>query len=449
MAFALDVLSHAWNAFRKSPTTFVPSIAYTRSYNPNHRFLTRGNDRSIVAALYNRVAIDVAAIEIRHCKVDPESKQYLKTINSGLNTCLNFRANINQTGRDLIMDAVLTMFDDGVAALVPVDTNIDISNGSFEIETMRVGRVVEWYPRAVKLSVYNDAPDAGKREEVIFPLDKVAIIQNPLYQVMNEPNSTAQRLLRKLNQLDSVDENAASNKLNMILQLPYTIKTDEKKRQAQARLKDLEDQLTNSAYGVGYIDAADKVTQLSRPIENHLLDQVKDLRQQLYGQLGVSEAIVNGTANELEMLNYYNRTLEPILAAICDSVKSTFLTKTARTQGQDIKFFRDPFRLVPLKDLANIFAAFTSNEIISSNEARGFIGLVRSDETQADQLRNANINPLGTDVTNMNKPETSIEAPISKQSEDGQMTVQDVQAIQSDMDDLDSQMNELLSSLEQ
>lgn len=398
MAFSMDVLAHAWNAFRKSPDTFMTELGYTRSYNVNRRFLTRGNDRSFVAGLYTRIAIDVAAIEIRHCKVDKTTRQYLETVPSGLNDCLNLRANVNQNGRDFIMDAVLTMLDEGAAALVPIDTDVNpFQSNSYDIKTMRVGRIKEWYPRAVLVSVYNDDPLVGKREEIVLPLSQVAIIQNPLYQVMNEQNSTLQRLLRKLNQLDAIDEQTASNKLNMIIQLPYVIKSEERRRQAEKRRQDLEDQLSNSTFGIGYTDGTERITQLNRPLENHLLEQIKDLRTQLYGQLGVSENIVNGTANETEMLNYYNRTLEPILAAICDSLKSTFLTKTARTQGQDIKFFRDPFRLVPLAQLANIFSAFTSNEIISSNEARGILGWQRSDEPQADQLRNSNINPLGTD----------------------------------------------------
>ena len=298
------------------------------------------------------------------------------------------------------MDVVMTMCDDGAAAMVPIDTTVNpLDNNSFDIQTMRVGRVVEWYPRAVKLSVYNDSVRSGQREEIIMPKCKVAIVQNPLYQVMNEPNSTLQRLIRKLNQLDSIDDQAASGKLDLIIQFPYQIKTDEKRRQAEIRRQQLEDQLKDSAYGVAYTDGSERITQLNRSLDNHMLQQIQNLTTQLYAQLGMSEAVVNGTASQEEMLNYHNRTLEPIISAICDSLKRTFLTKTARSQGQSIEFFRDPFRLVPVNDLANIAAAFTSNEIMSSNEFRSILGYARSDDPQADQLRNANINPLGTNVT--------------------------------------------------
>lgn len=397
-----DRLIHAWNAFVRSPDKFTPSVGYAYGMKPDRRFLTRGNDRSIISALYNRIAVDVSMVDIRHCRIDKATHQYLETIDSGLNYCLNVSANIDQSGRSFIQDAVMTMFDDGVAALVPVDTNIDPENtNSFDILSMRVGRVVEWYPRAVKLSVYNDDPNSGQRTEVIFPKDKVAIIENPLYQIMNEPNSTLQRLIRKLNLLDTIDEQSSSGKLDLIIQLPYVIKTEERRRQAEKRRQDLEDQLSASQYGVAYTDGTEKVTQLNRSIENHMLSQVQYLTNQLYGQLGISETLINGTASPQETLNYNNRTVEPVIKAICDGLNRTFITKTARTQGQQITFFRDPFRLVPLTDLANIAAAFTSNEIMSSNEFRSILGFARSDEPNADQLRNANINPLGTNVTNM------------------------------------------------
>ena len=400
MGVALDVLSHAWNAFVNPSPNFVPSVGYTSSRRPDARVFTRGIDRSIISSLYNRIAIDVSAIEIRHCRIDQATSQYLETIDDGLNECLNVEANVDQSGRDFIMDVVMTMCDDGTAAMVPIDTTVNpLDNNSFDIQTMRVGRVVEWYPRAVKLSVYNDSVRSGQREEIIMPKCKVAIVQNPLYQVMNEPNSTLQRLIRKLNQLDSIDDQAASGKLDLIIQFPYQIKTDEKRRQAEIRRQQLEDQLKDSAYGVAYTDGSERITQLNRSLDNHMLQQIQNLTTQLYGQLGMSEAVVNGTASQEEMLNYHNRTLEPIISAICDSLKRTFLTKTARSQGQSIEFFRDPFRLVPVNDLANIAAAFTSNEIMSSNEFRSILGYARSDDPQADQLRNANINPLGTNVT--------------------------------------------------
>ena len=400
MGVALDVLSHAWNAFVNPSPNFVPSVGYTSSRRPDARVFTRGIDRSIISSLYNRIAIDVSAIEIRHCRIDQATSQYLETIDDGLNECLNVEANVDQSGRDFIMDVVMTMCDDGTAAMIPVDTTVNpLDTTSFDIQTMRVGRVVEWYPRAVKLSVYNDSVRSGQREEIIMPKCKVAIVQNPLYQVMNEPNSTLQRLIRKLNQLDAIDDQAASGKLDLIIQFPYQIKTEEKRRQAEIRRQQLEDQLKDSAYGVAYTDGSERITQLNRSLDNHMLQQIQNLTTQLYGQLGMSEAVVNGTASQEEMLNYHNRTLEPIISAICDSLKRTFLTKTARSQGQSIEFFRDPFRLVPVNDLANIAAAFTSNEIMSSNEFRSILGYARSDEPQADQLRNANINPLGTNVT--------------------------------------------------
>lgn len=417
MSVALDVLSHAWNAFVNPSPNFVPSVGYTSSRRPDARVFTRGIDRSIISSLYNRIAIDVSAIEIRHCRIDQATSQYLETIDDGLNECLNVEANVDQSGRDFITDVVMTMCDDGAAAMVPIDTTVNpLDNNSFDIQTMRVGRVVEWYPRAVKLSVYNDSVRSGQREEIIMPKCKVAIVQNPLYQVMNEPNSTLQRLIRKLNQLDSIDDQAASGKLDLIIQFPYQIKTEEKRRQAEIRRQQLEDQLKDSAYGVAYTDGSERITQLNRSLDNHMLQQIQNLTTQLYGQLGMSEAVVNGTASQEEMLNYHNRTLEPIISAICDSLKRTFLTKTARSQGQSIEFFRDPFRLVPVNDLANIAAAFTSNEIMSSNEFRSILGYARSDDPQADQLRNANINPLGTNVTaKTEEPPDETEAPTENQ----------------------------------
>lgn len=429
-----DRLIHAWNAFVRSPEKFTPSVGYAYGMKPDRRFLTRGNDRSIISALYNRIAIDVSMVDIRHCRIDKATRQYLETIDSGLNECLNISANVDQSGRAFIQDAVMTMFDDGVAALVPVDTNLNPQlTNSFDILSMRVGRVLEWYPRAVKLSVYNDREYSGQRQEIIMPKDKVAIVENPLYQIMNEPNSTLQRLIRKLNLLDNIDEQSSSGKLDLIVQLPYVIKTEERRRQAEKRRQDLEDQLASSQYGVAYTDGTEKVTQLNRTIENHMLAQVKYLTDQLYGQLGVSENLINGTATPQEILNYNNRTVEPIIKAICDALSRTFLTKTARTQGQTVMFFRDPFRLVPLTDLANIAAAFTSNEIMSSNEFRSILGYARSDEPNADQLRNANINPLGTNVTDTNQQS-------DQPTDDGDLS--------NTLDDQSSQLDDLESRLQ-
>lgn len=352
--------------------------------------LTRGD---FVGALYNRIAMDVSAIEIRHVKIDKDNRQYIKDVDSSLNECLTLSANIDQTGRSFIQDVVLTMFDKGSAAIVPIDTDISpLENDSFKVYSLRVGYITEWFPDHVRLDVYNDR--TGQREEIIYPKRKVAIVQNPLYSVMNEPNSMLQRLLQKLRLLDVIDEQSSSGKLDVIIQLPYTIKSEARRQQAEQRRKDLENQLANSKYGVGYIDAADRITQLNRPVENNLLSQIQYLTPMVYGQLGISEAIMNGTANEQEMLNYYTRTLDPILTSICDSLSRTFLTKTARSQGQTIKFFRDPFRLVQVNDLAEIAQKLISSQVATSNEIRSALFWPQANDPSANQLMNPNVNTL-------------------------------------------------------
>jgi hypothetical protein len=385
-----DRLAHAWNQF-KHPQSFQPIIG-TPSYTPStYVYRPISNERSVVSALYNRIAMDVSSIDIKHCVVDKETGGYLREYNSGLNNCLKLSANVDQTGRALIQELVLTMFDEGCAALVPIDTNVNPrAHDSFDILTMRVGKIVEWYPNDVKIEAYNDR--TGTRDEIILPKTKVAIVQNPLYTVMNEPNSTLQRLIKKLSLLDVVDEQSGSGKLDLIIQLPYTIRSDARKKQAEDRRKSIEEQLSNSKYGIAYADATERITQLNRSVENNLLSQIQYLTTMLYGQLGVSEAVANGTASEEEMIGYNNRTLEPILTAICDSLTRTFLTKTARTQGQVIRFFRDPFKLTRVQDLADVAQKFIAMEVLSSNEVRSILFRKQSDDPNANALRNPNIN---------------------------------------------------------
>lgn len=382
--------SNIWNVFASKPKSFTPNVGRSYSMNPDRPYLSRGNERSIVSSLYNRIALDVAALDIRHCKLNSEG-QYIKAMDSGLQRCLSISANIDQTPRQFIQDLVMTMFDEGVAAIVPVDLDVNpIQNNSYDIRTMRVGRIREWYPKEVRVDVYNDR--TGDHEELILPKTMVAIVENPLYAVINEPNSTLQRLIRKLNLLDVIDEQSSSGKMDLIIQLPYQIKSEARRADAERRRKDIEDQLMGSRYGIAYTDGTERITQLNRPVENNLLEQIKYLQTMLYGQLGISENIANGAGSEEEMLNYHNRTLEPIISAICDSMKRTFLTQTAITQGQTVKFFRDPFKLVPVEQLAEIADKFTRNEIMSSNEFRSVMGFARVNEPAADELRNKNLN---------------------------------------------------------
>ena len=385
-------LKHAWNAFLNKDPTYEytqPIGSVSTYYRPDRPRLTRGNERSIVTSIYNRIAMDVASISINHVRLD-KNDRFSEIIKSGLNTCLTLDANVDQTGRAFIQDVVVSMLDEGCVAIVPVDTTVDpTKTGSYDIESLRVGKIITWYPRHVRVRVYNDR--TGQKEEITLPKSTVAIIENPLFAVMNEPNSTLQRLIRKLNLLDVVDEQSGSGKLDLIIQLPYIIKTEARKQQAENRRREIEQQLSNSKYGIAYADGTERITQLNRPVENNLLKQVEYLTNMLYGQLGISQAIMDGTADEKTTLNYNNRTVEPIVSAIVDEMKRKFLTKTARSQGQTVMFFRDPFKLVPVENVAEIADKFTRNEIMSSNEFRQVIGMKPSDDPKADELRNANI----------------------------------------------------------
>lgn len=391
-------LKHAWNAFtNKDPTPYHRDVDITSYYRPDRPRAARRSDRSIATAVYNRIAIDVAAIDIMHVRLD-ENKRFLEEIDSGLNTCLTLEANCDQTGRGFIQDVVMSMLDEGVVAIVPVDTTTDPTrSGSYEINTMRVGKIVGWQTRHVRVLLYNDR--TGKKEEVLLPKSMVAIVENPLFATINEPNSTMQRLIRKLNLLDAVDEQTSSGKLDMIIQLPYTIKSEARRRQADERRQMIEDQLTGSKFGIAYTDATEHITQLNRPIENNLLKQIEYLTNMVYGQLGITQSVMDGTADEKTMLNYHNRTIEPILSAIVDEMKRKFLTKTARSQRQSIEFFRDPFRLVPVNDIAEIADKFTRNEIMSKNEFRQVIGMKPSDDPKADMLINSNISQSNEELS--------------------------------------------------
>lgn len=400
MASMFQRLQHAWNAFRnnRDPTDDMGAVyknpdpvtvGFSSGIRPDRLRLTRGKERSIVTAIYNRIAVDAAAVKLQHVRTN-ENGRYKETIRSGLNECLTLDANIDQTGRQLIQDAVMSMFDEGCVALVPTDTDINPTiTGGYDILSIRTGKVTQWYPDSVRVSVYNERK--GIKEEIVLPKKTVAIVENPFYAVMNEPSSTLQRLLRKLVLKDLIDESTGANKLDMIIQLPYTIKTDTRMAEAEKRKKKIEEQLTDSKYGIAYIDATEKITQLNRPLENNLLDQIRDLTNQLYGQLGLTAEIINGTADEKAMLNYYNRTIEPILAALCDEMRRKFLTKTGRTQGQSIMYFQDHFKLVPVNNIADIADKFTRNEIMTANEIRSVIGLLPSDDPKADELRNSNM----------------------------------------------------------
>lgn len=400
---------NAWNAFRgRDPTeteNFKIDFGSSSSYRPDIMRFSRGNARSIVTTIYNRLAMDCAAINVMHVKVDKD-ENYQDTIKSGLNNCLTLDANIDQTGPALIQDTVMSMFDEGCVAVVPVDTDIDPrKSDSYDILSMRTAKIVQWYPGNVKVNVYNERD--GKHHDLIMDKKEVAIIENPLYSIMNEPNSTLQRLIKILHVIDKVNGNMASNRLDLIIQLPYTVRNERKEQQAEGRRKAIEQQLTNSKYGIAYTDGTERITQLNRPIENNLWSQAMDLTNQLYNQLGLTESIFNGTADEKTMLNYYNRTIAPILNAITLEMTRKFLTKTGRTQGQRIKFFRDPFKLVPVDQLAEIADKFTRNEIMTANEIRSKVGLKPADDPTADELRNKNLNPTAETGDEMNRKETT------------------------------------------
>ena len=405
-------VKRAWNAFVNRDPTNIRDNYYnygTGSYRrPDRPRLSRGNERSIITSVFNRIALDVASISIKHCKLD-DNDRFKEVITSSLNNCLTLEANVDQTSRAFFQDVVMSMFDEGCVAMVPVDTTTDPNvTGSYDIETMRTGKVVEWYPQHVKVNVYNER--VGRREDIFISKSAVAIIENPLYAVMNEPNSTLQRLVRKLILLDSVDEQTSSGKLDLIIQLPYVVKSEARKQQANDRRQEIERQLTGSKYGIAYTDGTEKITQLNRPVENNLMKQVEYLTSMLYSQLGITQSILDGTADEKTMLNYHTRTIEPIVAAIADEMKRKFLTKTARTQKQTILYFRDPFKLVPVNDLAEIADKFTRNEIVTKNEFRQVIGMKPSNDPKADMLLNSNISqPTGTvptkEIPTEQKPE--------------------------------------------
>ena len=387
----LDRLQRSYNAFmNKDPTPNYREFGSSYSYRPDRPRLSRGNEKTIVTAVYNRIAIDIASIGIRHCKLD-KNERFVETVKSGLNNCLNLEANIDQTGRAFIQDVVMSMLDEGVVALVPVDTDVNpMDTSSYDILTMRTGKIVQWYPSHVRVQVYNDR--TGEKEEITLPKEKVGIVENPLYAVINEPNSTMQRLIRKLSLLDIVDEQSSAGKLDLIIQLPYAIKSESRRQQAETRRKDIEQQLMNTKYGIAYADSTERITQLNRSLDNNLMKQVEYLTNLLFSQLGITQSILEGTADEQTMLNYNNRTIEPIISAIVDEMKRKFLTKTARTQNQTIMFFRDPFKLVPVNNIAEIADKFTRNEIMTSNEIRQIVGLKPADDPKADQLINSNLN---------------------------------------------------------
>lgn len=386
----LDRIKSGWNAFMGRDPTRSYSIGSGNSRRPDRPRLTKGNERSIVASIYNRIAIDAAQIQIKHARKDEEDR-YIDTIRSRLNDCLNVEANLDQTGRALRQDIVMSMLDEGVVAIVPTDTSVDPYTGAFDIDSLRTAKIVEWYPEWVKVYVYNER--TGKKEYLTLPKRLVAIVENPLYAVMNEYNSTLQRLIRKLTLLDIVDEQTSSGKLNIIIGLPYVVKTEARRKQAENRRAEIEAQLTQSKYGIAYTDGTEHITQLNKALENNLLSQIEYLQNLLYGQLGMTKDIFEGNANEEVMLNYYNRTIEPILSAIVDEMNRKFLTKTARTQRQALMFFRDPFRLIPLKTLAEVAGNLKQAEVISSNEARQALGYKPDKNKRSDELNNPNINP--------------------------------------------------------
>lgn len=390
-------LAHAWNAFTsRDPTQYIiTGPGY--SSRPDRPRLSRGNEKSIATSIFNRIALDVSSVNIKHCRLDKNGR-YVEDIDSGLNNCLNLEANKDQTGRAFIQDVVLSMLDEGCVALVPVETTIDPkSSNSYQIDSMRTGKITEWYPDMVRVRLYNDR--TGEKEEVLLPKNQVAIIENPLYAVVNEYNSTMQRLIRKLSLLDVTDEQTASGKLDLIIQLPYVIKTEARRAQVERRRKDIIDQLAGSQYGIAYTDGTEKITQLNRSLENNLLKQVEYLTNMVYSQLGITQSVLDGTADEKTMLNYMNRTVEPIISAIVDELKRKFLTKTARSQLQSIVYFRDPFRLVPVNDIAEIADKFTRNEIMTSNEIRQIVGMQPSKDPKADKLVNSNISQAKQDMS--------------------------------------------------
>lgn len=405
-------LKNAWNVFmNKDPSRFY-GMGSGSSYRPDRPRLSRGNERCIVTSVYNRIALDVSSVAIRHVRLD-DNGRYLEDIKSGLNECLTLSANADQTGRAMLHDAVMSMFDEGCIAIAPIETDIDPKDtSSYDILSIRTGKITEWYPQHVKVLVYNER--TGRKEEVVYAKKDVCIVENPLYAVINEPNSVMQRLVRKLNLLDAIDEQSGSGKLDLIIQLPYVIKTDARRQQAEKRREDIEKQLSGSKYGIAYTDGTERITQLNRPVENNLMKQIEFLTSMLYSQLGITQSVMDGTADEKTMLNYNNRTIEPILSAIVDEMKRKFLTKTGRSQKQSIMFFRDPFKLVPVNDLAEIADKFTRNEIMTSNEIRQIVGMKPSDDPKADELRNKNLSKSNEEISSEMRPKS--EEPEPKKS---------------------------------
>ena len=412
-------LKHAWNAFTGNIQMNYRDLGMSYPYRADRPRMSRGNERSIVTSVYNRIALDVAALNVQHVRLD-ENGRFLSVIDDGLNNCLTLEANVDQTARSFIQDVVISMFDEGSVAIVPVDTTTDPNvSCSYDIQSLRVGQILDWYPQYIRTRVYNE--QTGRKEDIVVPKSAVAIIENPLYAVINEPNSTMQRLIRKLNLLDVIDEQSGSGKLDLIIQLPYVIKTEARRQQAENRRKDIESQLSGSKYGIAYTDGTEHITQLNRSVNNNLMSQIEYLTSMLYSQLGITQSILDGTADEKTMLNYNNRTIEPIISAIVDEMKRKFLTKTARSQRQSISFFRDPFKLVPVNEIAEIADKFTRNEIMTSNEIRQVVGMKPSDDPRADELRNKNLSePSGSD-------QQSEEAPIT--------TDNSVEESASDLDD--------------
>jgi hypothetical protein len=427
-----DRLAHAWNAFMsRDPTSYnLGNSSYSR---PDRVRLTRGNERSIVNAIINRIAVDCAAIKIQHVRLD-ENDRFIELIDDGLNQCLTVSANIDQTGRAFIQDVVTTMLDEGCVAILPVDTTLNPKTKSYDILSMRTGKIQEWYPEHIKVKVYNEK--TGQKEDIIVPKKIAAIIENPFYSVMNDPNSTLQRLIRKLNILDVIDEQSGSGKLDLIIQLPYTIKSPARQEQAEERRKKIENQLANSKYGIAYIDATEHITQLNRAVENNLMSQIEFLTSMLYGQFGITKEVMDGSANEEAMTNYTNRTLEPILTFITDEMKRKFLTKTARTQKQSINYFRDPFKLVSVTNMAEIADKMTRNEIMTSNEVRQVIGMKPANDPRADQLVNKNIS--------QSKELLEDEMAVNEDEEvDDQMTEEEYMKHMADLDKFDAELDEM------
>lgn len=431
-------IKRAWNVFIDgADRQGYHDYGYGYYSRPDRVRLSRGNERSIVTSVYNRIAMDAASVDVKHVRLD-ENGRYLETIDSGLNNCLSLEANLDQTGRAFIQDAVLSMLDEGCVALVPIDTDSDPDvTGSFKIETIRTGKILDWYPAHIRVEIYND--QTGRKEQIVVAKDIVSIVENPLYAVMNEPNSTMQRLIRKLNLLDAVDEQSSSGKLDLIIQLPYVIKTDARRKQAEDRRAEIERQLSGSKYGIAYTDGTEHITQLNRPVENNLMKQIEYLTSMLYSQLGITQSVLDGTADEQTMLNYNNRTIEPILSAITDEMRRKFLTKTARSQKQSVEFFRDPFRLVPVSDLAEISDKMTRNEIMTSNEIRQIIGMKPSDDPKADELRNSNISAPKEESTNSNNQIVD--------NSSNEMTKEEYDNATALLDELDSQIDSVEAEL--